>query len=154
MTTEADGQGGRTALDAEAAAGEAGGVHETDDGAGAEVVTVLMTAPDAGSAGRIVGALLGDNLVACGNILPGATSVYRWEGAVQQDEEAVVIMKTLRRLAPQVLERAVELHPYDVPELLVQPVTDGAAAYLDWVRRECALSAEGGAKASRSEASS
>jgi len=151
VTTEAEGLGGadgRTALDGEPGAGEASGV------AGSEVVTVLMTAPDAVSAGRIVGALLGDNLVACGNILPGATSLYRWKGAVQQGEEAVVIMKTLRRLAPQVLERAVELHPYDVPELLVQPVTDGAAAYLDWVRRECALPGEGGEDASRGEASS
>lgn len=105
---------------------------------GSEVVVVLMSAPDAGTARRIVGALLDERLVACGNIVPGATSLYRWEGQVRQDEEAVAILKTLRRLVPRVLERAAALHPYDVPELLVQRVADGAGEYLDWVRRECA----------------
>lgn len=154
MTTKAGGLDGAELVD------EVGGRSAPDAGAreaagvvGSEVVTVLMTAPDAGSASRIVGALLGDNLVACGNILPGATSLYRWEGAVQQDEEAVVIMKTLRRLAPRVLERAAALHPYDVPELLVHPVADGAAAYLDWVRQECALPGEDGEDANRGKAS-
>lgn len=110
---------------------------------GSEVVVVLMSAPDAGTARRIVGALLDERLVACGNIVPGATSLYRWEGQVRQDEEVVAILKTLRRLVPRVLERAAALHPYDVPELLVQRVADGAGEYLDWVRRECASGGRG-----------
>lgn len=110
---------------------------------GSEVVVVLMSAPDAGAARRIVGVLLDERLVACGNVLPGATSLYRWEGKVQQDEEVVVIMKTLRRRVPRVLERAEALHPYDVPELLVHRVADGAGKYLEWVRSECAPSGEG-----------
>ena len=101
------------------------------------VVTVLMTAPDAATAEEIVGRLLDERLVACGNVLPGATSLYRWEGKVERDEEVVVIMKTLRETTPRVLERAEQLHPYDVPELLVHEVTDGSPAYLAWVRREC-----------------
>ncbi len=101
------------------------------------VVTVLMTAPDEATAEAIVRRLLEERLVACGNILPGATSIYWWEGKVHRDEEVVVIMKTPRETAPKVVRRAEELHPYDVPELLVHPVVDGASAYLGWVRSAC-----------------
>ena len=86
---------------------------------------------------RSCGRLLDDRLIACGNVLPGAVSLYRWEGEVHRDEEALVVLKTLRRLVPGMLERAVELHPYDVPELLVQPVVAGHADYLEWVENEC-----------------
>lgn len=106
-----------------------------DEGAG--VVTVLMTAPGAGAAEEVVGRLVEERLVACGNILPGAVSIYRWEGEVHRDDESVVILKTTRQLLSRMLARAEELHPYDVPELLVHEVADGAGAYLDWVRREC-----------------
>lgn len=101
------------------------------------MVTVLMTAPGADVAEKVVRGLLDERLVACGNIVPGAVSLYRWEGAVHRDEEVVVILKTVRRLVPRVLERARALHPYEVPELLVQEVADGNQAYLDWVAEEC-----------------
>lgn len=104
---------------------------------GTDVVTVLMTAPDIDVAESVVRGLLDERLIACGNLLPGAVSLYRWEGDIQRDEEAVVVLKTLRRLVPRLLERAGELHPYDVPELLVQPVLAGGAEYLEWVENEC-----------------
>ena len=106
-------------------------------GAETDVVTVLMTVPGAEVAETVVRGLLDERLVACGNVIPGAVSLYRWEGRVHRDEEVVVILKTLRRLVPRVLERAGELHPYDVPELLVQDVIDGSRAYLEWVGKEC-----------------
>jgi periplasmic divalent cation tolerance protein len=106
-------------------------------GVDSDVVTVLMTAPEAEVAETVVRGLLDERLVACGNIVPGAVSIYRWEGRIHRDEEVVVILKTLRRLVPRVLERAGELHPYDVPELLVQDVMDGSRAYLEWVGKEC-----------------
>lgn len=96
-----------------------------------------MTAPAVDAAETVVRSLVDERLVACGNIVPGAVSLYRWKGAVHRDEEVVVIMKTLRRLVPRVLERAQALHPYEVPELLVQEVVDGNPAYLDWVGEEC-----------------
>lgn len=101
------------------------------------MVTVLMTVPGVEAAETVVRGLLDERLVACGNVLPGAVSLYRWKGEVHRDDEAVVVLKTLRRLVPRLLERAGELHPYDVPELLVQEVADGAPAYLEWVGREC-----------------
>ena len=101
------------------------------------VVTVLMTAPGAEVAEEVVRGLLDERLVACGNIVPGAVSLYRWEGRVQRDDEVVVILKTLRRLVGRVIERAGALHPYEVPELLVQEVAEGNPAYLDWVQEVC-----------------
>ena len=98
---------------------------------------MLMTAPGADAAEAVVRSLLDERLVACGNVLPGAVSLYRWEGAVHRDEEAVVILKTVRRLVPRVIERARALHPYEVPELLVQEVADGNPAYMRWVGEEC-----------------
>ncbi|MXX54309.1 MAG: divalent-cation tolerance protein CutA [Gemmatimonadetes bacterium] len=121
--------------------GAAADATVVDDGA--EVVTVLMTAPGTGAATDVVGRLVEERLVACGNILPGAVSIYRWEGEVHRDDESVVILKTTRRLLARVLARAEQLHPYDVPELLVHEVADGAGAYLDWVRRECRPGAGG-----------
>jgi len=101
------------------------------------VVTVVIAAPGVEAAEAVVRSLLDERLVACGNMVPGAVGLYRWKGAVHRDEEVVVIMKTLRRLVPRVLERAQALHPYEVPELLVQEVVDGNQAYLDWVAEEC-----------------
>lgn len=96
-----------------------------------------MTAPDIEVAESVVRRLLKERLIACGNLLPGAVSLYRWEGDIQRDEEVVVVLKTLQRLVPRLLERAGGLHPYDVPELLVQPVLAGGADYLEWVENEC-----------------
>lgn len=107
------------------------------DGPGGGVVTVLMTAPDAATAEEIVRQLVDERLVACGNILPGATSIYWWEGKVHRDEEVVVIMKTPQETVRRAVRRAEQLHPYDVPELLVHTVADGAPAYLRWVRSTC-----------------
>lgn len=101
------------------------------------VLTILSTAPDAEIGERIVRTLLDEGLIACGNIVPGVVSLYRWEGEVRTDAEVLIVMKSVERLVPALLERAAQLHPYDVPELLVQPVVDGAASYLEWVENEC-----------------
>lgn len=101
------------------------------------VLTILSTAPDAEVGERIVRKLLDEGLIACGNIVPGVVSLYRWEGEVRKDAEVLIVMKSVKRLIPGLLERAAELHPYEVPELLVQPVLTGAPSYLDWVENEC-----------------
>lgn len=101
------------------------------------VVTVLMTVPDARSAEGIVRELLDRGLVACGNIIPGAVSIYRWKGGIERADEVVVILKTTGGLAERVVEAARASHPYEVPELLVQEVAGGNPDYLEWVRSEC-----------------
>lgn len=96
---------------------------------------VLVTAPPDAAEGIAQG-LVADRLVACVNVLPGARSVYRWEGAVQTDDEALLVMKTTTAAYPA-LEAAIrERHPYDVPEVLALPVRAGLPAYLAWVDAE------------------
>ncbi|MDX1674987.1 MAG: divalent-cation tolerance protein CutA [Longimicrobiales bacterium] len=95
---------------------------------------VLVTAPDPAVAESLVRRLVEDGVVACGNILPGVTSIYRWQGAVEHDREALIVFKTTAAGARRLVERVPELHPYEVPEVLVLPVEGGHAPYLDWVR--------------------
>ena len=100
------------------------------------VLVVLCTCPDQDSALRIAEALVERRLAACVNLLPGMTSVYRWQGAVERASEVQLLAKTTRaRLAG--IEAAVrELHPYELPELLAVEAAAGLAPYLDWVERE------------------
>jgi periplasmic divalent cation tolerance protein len=106
------------------------------------VQVVLMTAPSADVAEHVVRTLVDERLAACGNIVPGMTSIYRWQGAVRTDAEVLVILKTTAERAAALLARASALHPYDVPELLVLPVAAGHEPYLAWVR-SCSVAGAG-----------
>ncbi|MFC5527303.1 divalent-cation tolerance protein CutA [Rhodanobacter ginsengisoli] len=99
--------------------------------------TVLLcycSCPDAVSAQRIAEALVRERLAACVNHLPGITSTYRWDGAVTTDSEALLLIKTTVARFEALTARLLELHPYDLPELIAVPVERGHAAYLEWVR--------------------
>lgn len=108
----------------------------TDPADAAEVVLALSTAPDAAVAERIARALVEERLIACANLVPGLTSVYRWEGGIRADAEVLLLMKTRRGLLPRLKERLPALHPYEVPELVVAPVEDGLQPYCRWVLDE------------------
>jgi len=101
-----------------------------------DVRLVFMTAPDEAIAAQIAGCLVAEELVACGNILPNVRSIYRWEGQVCDDEEVLVIFKTLAAKVPLVSERILALHPYDCPEVVAVEVAGGSQAYLAWVGAE------------------
>ena len=94
---------------------------------------VLVTAPNAAVAESMVRRLVEEGTVACGNILPGAASIYRWQGEIEHETESLIIFKTTAAGADRLVERVPELHPYDVPEVLVLPVEAGHGPYLDWV---------------------
>ncbi len=84
-------------------------------------------------------AMVEAGLAACANILPGMTSVYRWEGAVQEESETVLILKT-RADAFEALSSALrERHPYECPCLVALPIERGSPDYLDWIRRSVTL---------------
>ncbi len=101
-----------------------------------DVVLILTTAP-AGEAGEAIArALVGERLAACVNVLAPMTSVYRWQGALEQDTERQLIIKTTSDHATAVQARLRELHSYELPECLVLKVSDGSAAYLEWVQAE------------------
>ena len=99
-------------------------------------VVVLSTVPDEATAERIAGALVEERLAACVNRVPGVGSVFRWQGAIERADEVLLVIKTHARRAPHVTQRLQELHPYEVPEILVIPVAAGLGAYLEWIRRE------------------
>lgn len=96
----------------------------------------LTTLPDAEAAEALVRRLVEERLVACGNIVPGLVSLYWWRGTLERAGEVLVVLKTTERLVPRLLARLPELHPYDVPELLVLPVEVGYRPYLEWVAQE------------------
>ena len=98
-----------------------------------EYVIVLTTLPidaDAAAFGRT---LVGERLVACVSVLPPVTSIYSWEGAIAEEQERQLILKTSREGVPALWERVRDLHPYDVPEFIVLPIVDGNDAYLRWI---------------------
>lgn len=97
-------------------------------------VVVLSTFPADRDPLTLARTLVDERLAACVNVLPAMQSVYRWEGRVDQAAEYQLIMKTTTDRVEALERRLTELHPYDVPELLVLPVSGGSAAYLRWVQ--------------------
>lgn len=98
------------------------------------VMIVFSTLPSEEAARDIITKLVTERLVACGTLLPSATSIYQWKGSVQVDSEVQVILKTSAGRVTELLARITELHPYDVPEVLAVRAEDGLPSYLDWVR--------------------
>ena len=94
---------------------------------------VLVTAPDSDTGADIARAVVADELAACVNVVPGVRSIYRWEGAVQEEEEVLLVMKTRRARLGELTARVEAVHPYDVPEVVALPIEGGSAPYLAWV---------------------
>jgi len=98
-----------------------------------DALVVLVTAPSAETAAEVARALVEEGLAACGNVVPGLRSIYRWRGQVHDEAEALLVLKTERRLLEALKARLPALHPYEVPELLALPVEGGLAPYLEWI---------------------
>jgi periplasmic divalent cation tolerance protein len=96
---------------------------------------VFVTAPNSEEARRIANALVSEQLAACVNIVPSIESIYRWEGRVTSDSEALMIIKTTNERYAQVECRVKELHSYSTPEVVAIPIEQGSQEYLDWLRR-------------------
>jgi len=96
-------------------------------------IVVLITAPSEDVAAEIARAIVGERLAACANIVKGIRSIYRWEGAVQDDPEALMVVKTHASLFDALERRVRELHPYTVPEIIAMPIVSGSKPYLDWI---------------------
>lgn len=92
------------------------------------------TCPDQASAERIAETLVTERVAACVSILPGVRSIYRWDDQISRDTEVLMLIKTTAARLSDLMRRIEALHPYDVPELIAQPVSDGLAPYLQWVR--------------------
>jgi periplasmic divalent cation tolerance protein len=106
---------------------------------GAPMATLLQvafcTAPNQDVARQLAQAVVGERLAACVNIVAGVTSVYRWEGAVQEDEEVLLVLKTTADRRDALQARLLALHPYTVPEFFVLDASEVSAPYLEWLER-------------------
>lgn len=94
---------------------------------------VLVTCPDRATASKIGAALVEENLAACANLVDGVTSIYRWKNAIQQEAETLLIIKTRRARFADVERRVLELHPYEVPEIICADISAGNIPYLNWI---------------------
>lgn len=100
---------------------------------GGSVVVVLTTGPDRETLMEIGRKVVEDRLAACVNILDGVLSVYRWEGRIEEEPEAMAILKTSEARLSELEAVVRKLHPYSEPEFLVLPVSSGSTGYLAWV---------------------
>ena len=96
---------------------------------------VLCTCPDGTAADAIASALLEAGLAACVNRIDGVESLYRWEGTIQRDQEVLLLIKTTAVAFSEVEDAISDLHPYELPEIIGVPVTQGSAPYLDWLTK-------------------
>lgn len=74
-----------------------------------------------------------NKLAACINILPKMTSIYRWQGKLEQGEELMLVIKTEADCIEQLQNTIIKMHPYELPEIVVVPIVDGYAPYLSWI---------------------
>lgn len=83
---------------------------------------------------KIAAQLVEERLAACVQIVEPITSVYRWQGAVEEERELLLLIKSTEDLIPRIAELLDRIHPYEVPELIATPIIGGSAAYLSWLQ--------------------
>ncbi len=101
-----------------------------------DAIVVFVTAPDAQKAAQIARTLVVERLAACGNVVSGVRSIYRWQERIQDAQEALLVLKTTRARFDALRERVLALHPSAVPEVIALPVEMGSAPYLAWIDAE------------------
>ncbi|MCY3981645.1 MAG: divalent-cation tolerance protein CutA [Alphaproteobacteria bacterium] len=97
---------------------------------------LYMTAGDREEALALAHLLVGERLAACANVIGAATSVYRWQGAVQEEDEVVLVAKTVESRVEAAVRRVRTVHSYDTPCVVAVPISGGDAAFLSWVQEE------------------
>lgn len=98
-----------------------------------EHLVVMNTCPDSETAGRIAADLVDRRLAACVQVLPGLQSYFHWDGEVDRAEEHLLLIKTSSVSYPALEQRILELHPYELPEIIGVPVSKGLPEYLSWI---------------------
>ena len=100
------------------------------------VAIVYSTIDNIQDAKRIANDLVENKLVACVNILPKIESIYRWKGKVEESKECVIIAKTVDKNVKSVISKIKELHPYELPDIVVIPIIGGLKEYLGYIASE------------------
>jgi len=107
------------------------------------LLMVYCTCPNHDVATKMAEDIVDAGLAACINIVPGLTSIYRWQGKRQQGSEELLLIKTTLESYPALQQFIVDSHPYELPELIAVPINTGLPAYLDWLRESCTVSPHG-----------
>ncbi|MEX2152240.1 MAG: divalent-cation tolerance protein CutA [Gemmatimonadaceae bacterium] len=105
-----------------------------------DAIVVLTTVASDEEAVQLVRTLLDRRLIACGTLVPGARSIYRWQGKIADEQEVLLLLKTRSARLESLQEAFRELHPYKVPELLALSVDTGLEKYIEWINGETSLS--------------
>jgi periplasmic divalent cation tolerance protein len=105
-----------------------------------DAIVVFTTVSSEEEAVKLTRTLLERRLIACGTLLPGARSLYRWQGRIADEREVLLVLKTRSARVEALQEAFRELHPYKVPELLAMAVDSGLEKYLEWINAETSLS--------------
>lgn len=98
-----------------------------------EPLLVITTLPDQETAEALAGTLVEAGLAACVNIGAPVTSIYRWQGVLERGREVMLTIKTTRGRYPALQQAIVSGHPYELPEVIAVPITEGLTDYLAWI---------------------
>lgn len=101
-----------------------------------EAVLIISNFPDKKSAMQLAETLTHQQLAACVNVLSPCASIYRWKGGIETAEEIPVLIKTQLRHYDRVEQLIKMMHPYELPEVIMVPITGGLPAYLQWIAAE------------------
>ncbi len=96
-------------------------------------IVIYITTGSVSEAKKIGSTLVEEKLVACSNIISPIRSIYSWQGKICDDKEALMILKTRKKLFSQIVKRVEKLHSYEVPEIIAMPVIEGSSKYLSWI---------------------
>ncbi len=99
-------------------------------------IVIYITTASISEAKKIGHTLVEEKLVACSNIISPIQSIYSWQGKICNDKEALMVLKTRKKLFKQIVNRVEELHSYDVPEIIAMPIIEGSRKYLSWINKE------------------
>ena len=97
-------------------------------------VVVLITTSSEEEAQKLGRVLVGEGLVACANIIPAVRSIFRWEGQVTEEQEALLVLKTVSETFDSLEAKVKAHHSYDVPEIIALPIQAGSRPYMEWLR--------------------
>ena len=101
-----------------------------------KLLLVMTTMTDTDKGKLLARQIVEKQLVACCNIVPGVTSIYRWKDELCEDQECLLVMKTVETRYKQLSKFILQQHPYETPELIALPVTERTQEYLSWVTKE------------------
>jgi len=99
-----------------------------------DAVVILVTTPTIDEARKIGNALVEEKLIACANIIPQVESIFYWQDKVCNEKEALMVIKTKKKLIEKIIKRVKALHSYTVPEVIALPIIKGSKDYIKWVK--------------------